>query len=240
MTFDRDDTIQTIADHVGELVKPRRHVEPYYVWTTGRNRKMHAHTTDQPSLLDQLRALIDAPLVTERGDSGRSVPKSRSPLGEDALDRLMAIEAGSAWWATVRLRHDLRDTVEDNLRLLAGAATRMDDPDLRDLGYDVRRFHGWAATLTGWQTAPWRPRAACPCATGRGRCGCCWTSGARRVWAAVRCGRRTTGRSGCSRTTSGSSGSATRRRRGWRRQLDGLSESYEDPGWERSVHARPL
>jgi hypothetical protein len=162
MTFDRDDTIQTIADHVGELVKARRHVEPYYVWTTGRNRKMHAHTTDQPSLLDQLRALIDAPLVTERGDSGRSVPKSRSPLGEDALDRLMAIEAGSAWWATVRLRHDLRDTVEDNLRLLAGAATRMDDPDLRDLGYDVRRFHGWAATLTGWQTAPWRPRAACP------------------------------------------------------------------------------
>jgi hypothetical protein len=228
MTFDRDDTIQTIADHVGELVKARRHVEPYYVWTTGRNRKMHAHTTDQPSLLDQLRALIDAPLVTERGDSGRSVPKSRSPLGEDALDRLMAIEAGSAWWATVRLRHDLRDTVEDNLRLLAGAATRMDDPDLRDLGYDVRRFHGWAATLTGWQTAPWRPRAAC------------WTNGAPRASAAVKCGRRTTGPSACSRTTSGSSGNATRRRREWRRQLDGLSISYEDHTCQRCVHARLL
>jgi hypothetical protein len=161
MTFDRDDAVQQIADEVGELVEPRKHVEPFYVWTAGRNRKLMAYPTEQPSLLEQLRTLVVEPLVEEL-EGGRSIPGSRSPAGDDALDRLMAIEAGSAWWASVRLRRDLRETVEENLRLLVGMAGRLEDIDLRDLARDVHRFHGWAATLTGWQTPPWRPHVPCP------------------------------------------------------------------------------
>jgi hypothetical protein len=161
VTFNRDEAIQRIADDVTELVEARRHDEPYYEWVN-RNRKLRVWPSQQPSLLDQLRALADEPLVQPGEGAGRSVPKSRAPGGEDALDRLMAIEAGSAWWASVRLRRDLRETVEENLRLLVGASTRMEDPELRDLAADIRRFHGWAATLTGWQTPPFRPRASCP------------------------------------------------------------------------------
>lgn len=159
--FVRQDAVEQIAEQVAELVEARWHVEPFYVWTGGRNRKLMAYPTDQPSLLDQLRTLVDEPLI-EEVEGGRAVPGSRSPAGDDALDRLMAIEAGTAWWASVRLRRDLRETVEDNLRLLVGMATRLEDVDLRDLEVDIRRFHAWAATLTGWQTPPWRPRAPCP------------------------------------------------------------------------------
>jgi hypothetical protein len=162
MTFDRDEAVKDIVDDVGELVEERKHVEPYYEWTPNRNRKLVAWPTVQPSLLDQLRALVDEPLVEEVEGSARSIPRSRSPLGDDALDRLMAIETASAWWASVKLRRDLRDTVEENLRLLVGMAGRLDDADLRRLAADIRRWHGWAATLTGWQTPPWSPRAACP------------------------------------------------------------------------------
>lgn len=158
---DRDALLGQVADQVGELVDERRHVEAYFEWVN-RNRKMRAHKTRQPSLLDQLRGLVVEPLVVEQGESGRSVPRSRMPGGEDALDRLMAVEAASACWVSRRLRRDLRETVEDNLRLLVGAATRLEDADLRDLAADLRRWHGWAATLTGWQTPPWRPRVACP------------------------------------------------------------------------------
>lgn len=162
MTFDRDQAVQHIADHVDELTRPRWHVEQFHQWVN-RNRKLFAAKTLQPSLLAQLHRLAVEPETVEQGESGRSVPRSRPPGGFDALDRLMAIEAGSAKWVTVHLRRDLRDTVEDNLRLLVGAATRIDrDVDLRDLAADVRRWHGWAATLTGWQTPPWRPRVPCP------------------------------------------------------------------------------
>lgn len=162
MTFDRDQAVQRIADHVDELTRPRTHIEPYYVWIK-RNRAMQAHVTHHPPLLTQLHELATTPAVVEQSESGHSVPRSRPPGGFDALDRLMAIEAGSAKWVSVYLRRDLRDTVEDNLRLLVGAATRIDrDIDLRDLAGDVHRWHGWAATLTGWQTPPWRPRVACP------------------------------------------------------------------------------
>lgn len=165
--IDRDKLVGQITDEVTALVDPRHHVEPFYEWVN-RNRKLMAHRTEQPSLLEQLRALADEPLVIDLSDAGHSVPRSRPPGGIDALDRLMAIEAGTAWWASVRLRRDLRETVEDNLRLLVGAATRLEDLDLRDLAYDVHRFHGWAATLTGWQSPPWRPRAACPLCNGTG------------------------------------------------------------------------
>lgn len=158
---DRDLFVAQVTEHVHVLVDARRHTEPVWVWV-GRNRKLRAYTTDQPSLLDQLRAVADEPTVEDPTGAARPVPGSRAPGGQDALDRLIAIEHAVTWWTADHLHRDLRPTVEDNLRLLAGASTRMEDPDLRRLAGDVKRWHGWAATLTGWQTPPWRPRAACP------------------------------------------------------------------------------
>lgn len=162
MTFDRDQAVQQIADHVDELTRPRWHVEQFHQWVN-RNRKLFAAKTLQPSLLAQLHALAVEPETVEQGESGRSVPRSRPPGGFDALNRLTEIQASTITWVRVYLHRDLRPTLEDNLRLLVGAATRIDrEVDLRDLAADVRRWHGWAATLTGWQTPPWRPRVPCP------------------------------------------------------------------------------
>jgi hypothetical protein len=162
VTFNRDEAIQRIADDVTELVDSRTHTEPYRT-VDSRTRKVRwmAHRTAQPSLLDQLRRQVGRAGASE-GEGGSGKPGSRSPLNEDALDRLMAVEAASAWWTSVRLRRDLRETVEENLRLLVGASTRMDDHELRDLAADIRRWHTWVATLTGWRSPPWRPHIPCP------------------------------------------------------------------------------
>lgn len=163
MTFDRDETVQQIADEVDLLTKAREHVEEYEKWTSSRHRKTFKHPTIHTSLLDQLRAqLPPGSLDDEQDPIGTANLASRPPLAMDALDVLLRIEAATAQWASVRLRRDLRETVEDNLRLLVGASTRLEDGDLRALARDVHRWHGWAATLTGWQSPPWRPRVACP------------------------------------------------------------------------------
>lgn len=164
MSFVRQDAVEQIAEQVAELVEARRHVEEYQLWTAARHRKTLNHVTDHGSLLDQLRAKL--PPTNGNGEDENPITAasaaSRPPLAIDALDVLLRIEAASAEWTSVRLRRDLRETVEDNLRLLVGASTRMEDDELRALARDVRRWHGWAATLTGWQSPPWRPRVACP------------------------------------------------------------------------------
>lgn len=164
MSFDRDDAIGHIADHVHELVDARRHIEPHWRWTASRHRKLHKHVTDQPSLLDQLRAQLPpgGPESDADGPIGSAGARTSLPLAVDVLDALLRVESESVWWASVKLRRDLRDTVEDNLRLLVGASTRMEDHELKPLAKDVAHWHSTAATLTGWQSPPFTPRAPCP------------------------------------------------------------------------------
>lgn len=171
---DRDTLLEQITGDVQALAEPRKHREPYWTWTTARHRKIKSWRTDQPSLLDQLRAQVPpgGPESDAGGAAGPGGMESTPPVVLDALDRLIATEAASADWVTRRLhrlgrpRHDLRDTVEDNLRLLVGEASALDEFDLKALAREIHRWHGWAATLTGWQTEPWRPHVTCPwCAT---------------------------------------------------------------------------
>jgi hypothetical protein len=164
VTFDRDQAVSEIADQVSELVEPRKHREPFWTWTKGRHRKLETHVTQQGSLLDQLRAQL--PPSTSDSDTdapiGSGGAKGSPPLAVDVLDVLMEIETGSTWWTADRLHRDLRETVEDNLRLLVGAAVRLEDWVLKDLSRDVAGWYAKAATLTGWASPPFTPRAPCP------------------------------------------------------------------------------
>lgn len=160
---DRDTLLQGIADDVGYLVDAREHSESYFKWTPSRHRKEHKHVRRHGSLLDQLRDQL--PPSGGAGDDEAATGSSadgRPPLTMDVLATLLRVEAGSAHWASFRLRRDLRETVEENLRLLVGASTRMEDPELKELSVAVHGWYSSAATLTGWQSPPFTPRAACP------------------------------------------------------------------------------
>lgn len=166
---DRDALLQQIAGDVTALVEPRTHTEPYTVWTSGRHRKFKAWRSDHAGLLDQLRAQVPPGSSDDMdGAGGPGGFESSPPLVVDALDRLMAIEAGSARVLTLELGHDLRETVEDNLRGIVGQATGLPlESDVKRVAGEVHRWHGWAATLTGWESPPWRPHVPCPlCETG--------------------------------------------------------------------------
>jgi hypothetical protein len=168
--FDRDDAIGQVAEQVRALTEARTHTEPYFKWTAARHRKLHKHTTRHASLLDQLREqlLANGVAVESEAPIGTGGADTRAPLAIAVLDVLLRIEAGSAHWVSVGLRRDLRQTVEGNLRLLVGAATRAEDWQLRDLARDVHRWHSWAATLTGWQSPPFVPNAPCPLCARKG------------------------------------------------------------------------
>lgn len=159
---DRDALVAQIGDDVTALVEAREHTEPYFKWTKARHRKLFKHVTGHGSLLDQLRAQLPPSDTADDEGAGGSAAGSRPPLTMEALFTLMRVEAGSAHWASVRLRRDLRDTVEENLRLLVGASTRLEDPELGQLAKTVHGWHNSAATLTGWQSPPFTPHAPCP------------------------------------------------------------------------------
>lgn len=161
MTFDRDALITQVAADIHLLVEPRQHTEPYFTWTKARHRKLEKHVTNHGSLLEQLRAELppsDSDPDTE-GPAGSA--EGRPPLALDVLDLLLRLDQGCTRWVQ-SLRRDLRATLEDNLRLLVGASTRMDDAELKTLAADIRHWHATAETLTGWQSPPFTPRAACP------------------------------------------------------------------------------
>ena len=105
-----------VAHYVAQLVEPYTHTEPYWVQRR-RGEIARSHRSRHPSLLDQLRAACEPGLVD---DSGSRIGESKPPVSIGALDVLLRIEAGSADWVSRRLRLVLRDTVEENLRLLAG------------------------------------------------------------------------------------------------------------------------
>lgn len=173
----RDELLEQLADDVKALVEPRKHVEPYRMEHPPGSRKVRwfGHPVAMPSLLNQLRA--GGASSAEGGTRGY---ESKPPFALDCLDRLLAIEAGSAAWVSWVLELRLRDTVEDNLRAMLGAAPSLPhvtDParvppgevSIRSIAGNAHRWHGWASVLTGWTIPPFKPRASCPvCSSRRG------------------------------------------------------------------------
>jgi hypothetical protein len=144
-----------------ELTDPRRHVEVISGWTKSRNRVTRRRITTLPSLLDQLAEAVHPGETYIENDSARPGFGSRPPARLDAIDRLLAIEAGAARWVT-SLRMSLRADTAGNIRALVGICGTLDSNTLAALHTEVTTWRSWAATVTGWQTPPWRPRVPCP------------------------------------------------------------------------------
>lgn len=159
------DSIADLLAAADELTDSRDHVEPITAswWDKNRNRKTRTvrYRTRVPSLLDQLAAAVHPGEVYVEQDSSRPGFASRPPARLDAIDRLLAIEAGAARWV-VSIGLTLRDTTAGNIRALVGVSGTLDSDTLAALLTEVYLWRNWAATVTGWQTLPWRPRVPCP------------------------------------------------------------------------------
>ena len=157
----RQRLMRHLIDHVTALTEACDHAE--MIDTDARQRRRVV--THHASLLDQLSDAVEpSTSAVEGGQRGYgSTPSARL----DAIDRLLAIDAGAARWA-VRLGLPLGATTPDTLRGLLNHARWLDDDDLAALVADVRSWVAWARTVTGWDTPPWRPDAPCPACEDRG------------------------------------------------------------------------
>lgn len=155
------DALADLLAAADELTDPRRHVEVISAWDHNRNKKIKRRTTTVPSLLAQLGEAVVPGETYVEGDAARPGFASRPPARLDAIDRLLAIEAGAARWvASIGLT--VRPTTDANIRALVGASGTLDSDTFDALVYEVTTWRTWAATVTGWQSPPWRPRVACP------------------------------------------------------------------------------
>jgi hypothetical protein len=144
------------------LTQPIHHVERIYDRPGGRQPRglKRVWITNQPSLLDQLaNAVIPGEVYAEDQNGAKLVPRSIPPARLEAINALLMIEAGAAMWVA-RVRLTLRETATDNIRALIGASLTSDL--IEEATGDMRRWYGWAATLTGWQVPAWTPQAPCP------------------------------------------------------------------------------
>lgn len=148
-----------------ELTDPRRHVEVLSAsyWDHNRNKKHRTvrRVTTLPSLLEQLAEAVIPGETYVEGDGSRSGFAPRPPARLDAIDRLLAIEAGALRWV-VSIGHTSRLDTVGNIRLLVGQAGTFDSDTLAALHYEVTLWRTWAATVTGWLNPPWKPRVPCP------------------------------------------------------------------------------
>jgi hypothetical protein len=157
----RERMMHHLVEHVAALTEGNDHAETIDTDTRQRRRVVTHHA----SLLDQLSDAVEPSATAAEGTrSGyTSAPSARL----DAIDRLLAIDAGAAMWL-VRCRLPLGATTPDNLRRLTDHARWLTDDDLGALIADVRSWVAWARTVTGWDTPPWRPDAPCPACEHRG------------------------------------------------------------------------
>lgn len=165
-----DAPLVTIADDVGQLVEAGLNAERFARYDEVRRKHLPSklHLTRHPSLLDQLRAAAQIGGTGSDGPMGAGY-ESRPAARIEAIDRLHAIDQDVDDWLVRKLNvHVQRDTLEDNLRALVGAASTLDSPGQHKLAREVCRWLTWARVVTGWESAPWKPNAPCPMCEARG------------------------------------------------------------------------
>lgn len=160
--------LERIADAVNELTTPQSHVEWFQRFDerTRKHLTPEKHETSHPSLLEQLRA---ASTASKGGDTApTSGYESRPTARIEAVDRLAAVEQAVDDWLVRVIEQPTRLTLEDNLRALVGASPGLDTRQLSALARETARWLTWARVVTGWDTPPQRPNAACPLCEARG------------------------------------------------------------------------
>lgn len=154
--------LATIADAVDALTNPVQVRELIYDGVGNRRKLVREWRTTAPALLVQLQASV-MPGVAYLEDNGQHHTTKRlfppPPARIDAISALLRIEASVALWCD-RGHMKPRDNTTGNLRSLVGG--RWTSDEAIELLQDLRRWYGWAATLTGWERPPWRPDAPCP------------------------------------------------------------------------------
>lgn len=180
------DGLATIADVADALTNPIRVHERYEQWIN-RNRVIKHWDHTMPSLLDQLHAAVvpGEVYVEDQGGYVHRTPRSIPPARLEAINALIQIEAGAALWV-VRSGLKPRENAADNVRALVGA--QVDSDAAKGILSDLRRWYGWAATLTGWERPSWKPAVPCPACERKGlrirldrktaaciQCGSAWT-----------------------------------------------------------------
>ena len=153
--------LYSLVDAADALTQPIRNTERIFDRNGhGHQRLKRVWITNQPSLLVQLHtAMIPGEVYSEDQTGAKLVPRSIPPARLEAINALLGIENGAALWCD-RLRLRLREDATGNIRAIVGAQT--DSDQQAGILADLRRWYGWAATLTGWQTPPLSLRAPCP------------------------------------------------------------------------------
>lgn len=150
-----------------ELTEPRPHVSRVPYWDDNRNRKFREHRTTLPGLLAQLYDAAMEPPVTSQEGSSRTKPSSRPPLALEALSTYEDVAAGALRWVRL-IKLDPRVTPQSNIRAIVGEAGRFDLDTLEAAYVEMRTWRRWAAVMTGWEHAVFRPRISCPACGSRG------------------------------------------------------------------------
>lgn len=188
------DLLADIATAADELTNPMHTVERIPDTNTYRHKRLRrVWVTNLPSLLDQLAAAIVPGESYVEDEVTRAAFASRPAARLDAIDRLLAIEAGAAMWC-VNTALKPRDDPAGNIRALVGKAPVLPSSDQRTLARDLVSWRTWAATVTGWEHPPHAPRAPCPLCDARGslrirlekNTGCCMACGS--AWDATNIG----------------------------------------------------
>lgn len=147
----------TLTDYVDALTRPTTHYEPYSVLQQNPDGShtiiSERHRTVSLPLLEQLAS---AAAQSAAGEQGRRVFGSKPSARIDAIDVLQDIDREVRSW--LRRLHleipDKHDTAVELRRAAANAGPAI----LRDL----RSWWIRARTVTGWDSAAWRPNNTCP------------------------------------------------------------------------------
>lgn len=156
------------ADLVVDLVEHTTHHEPY---TIQRRNPDGTHTlvterwaTTNPPLLEQLGTAVSQSAAVEEGPRAGFASKPAARI--DAIDALARITRDVERWLLllslpVPYVRGAYGAAEVDLMVgvrRVAAAVSLDDRIARD----VRSWWIVARTVTGWDSAAWRPRVACP------------------------------------------------------------------------------
>lgn len=132
---------------------------------------LRRHEIRVPGLIEQLyMAATDPSLVAEEGGS-RMKPKSKPPLAVEAWSRFQDVDrAVRRWVRSVRITEhsDLSRCIRELVGAAAGQRGYLawDEETTEALLLEMRSWRTWAAILTGWESAPWRPYIHCPVCEG--------------------------------------------------------------------------
>ena len=161
MNADPRTPIEIITDSVNELVRSRINKEPYTHITVIEGRaklKPKVHKTEVPSLLDQLRQLLEPGGI---GDQGPSHPSSRPSFRAEAYDVLLGIDRAAQMWLRYN-KLETRHSIEGDLRQIVGATGTMLEHAVFNLAMEAKQWRVWARIATAWDMPARTPHNTCP------------------------------------------------------------------------------